>query len=321
MNQSRNTLSIYFVLLALVACGRYGYEAHTQTLSVVLDGDGVGRVVSTDLGIDCPGKCQVAVVPGTNVSLIAQVQATESFEGWLGACGGPFDCTVTVLERDLEVIARFRGPRNRVFVTSTQHVMGALGDLTTADTTCENLAIAAGFPGIYRAWLSTPTTDAIDRLTNARGWIRMDGLPFADTVADIAAGRIWHPITFHETGATVLNPTRIMTGSDNSGTHLSSCSGYTSTTGDSDMGSSLGTTGSYSRKGLVVRSCSLEAYFYCFEVSHNSAVGITSMEGRTAFVSATTFLPGGGLAAADAHCQAEADSEGLSGSSSAVGNR
>jgi hypothetical protein len=91
-------------------------------------------------------------------------------------------------------------PPNIVFVTSVAYD-GNLGGLAGADQKCQALAEAAGLPAnTYRAWLSTASVNAIARLGAARGWVRVDGKPFADTKADILAGRLFHPIRVDESG-------------------------------------------------------------------------------------------------------------------------
>jgi len=72
---------------------------------------------------------------------------------------------------------------NFVFATSTSYPAD-FGGLAGADAICNQHAGDAGLPGTYVAWLSTTTVDARDRLAGARGFVRPDGLPFADTVDD-----------------------------------------------------------------------------------------------------------------------------------------
>src|SRR5215510_6780649 len=81
--------------------------------------------------------------------------------------------------------AALEGAANLVFVTSQHVIAGQLGSLAAADAVCNESAANAGLPGVYVAWLSTSATNAIDRLAGARGWVRPDGRPFADTSADI----------------------------------------------------------------------------------------------------------------------------------------
>lgn len=90
---------------------------------------------------------------------------------------------------------------NYVFVTSTTHLVSTFGsDLAGADAICMQRASAAGLAGTYRAWLSSSTVNARERLSGARGWYRPDGKPVADRVEDLLAGRMFYPIRVDENG-------------------------------------------------------------------------------------------------------------------------
>ena len=76
------------------------------------------------------------------------------------------------------------GTPNLVFVTSTTY-RGDLGGLQAADARCRERARAANLRGTFVALLSSSTVDARTRLGTARGWVRTDGRPFADTQDDL----------------------------------------------------------------------------------------------------------------------------------------
>lgn len=63
----------------------------TVRISAQMSGSGAGKVTSSS-GIDCPGTCSVDVALGTRVSLQAKADASSTFEGWGGACGGGRAC-------------------------------------------------------------------------------------------------------------------------------------------------------------------------------------------------------------------------------------
>src|SRR5215467_4433915 len=71
---------------------------------------------------------------------------------------------------------------NIAFITHNNVIAANLGSVAAADARCMDDANAARIPGTYIAWISTSTSNARDRLGNARGWRRPDGAPFADTV-------------------------------------------------------------------------------------------------------------------------------------------
>jgi hypothetical protein len=65
-------------------------------LGVSVDGDGVGKVVSTN-GIDCGTDCSEPIKANTEVTLVAQpADSFTVFAGWTGDCSGNGDCVVTM---------------------------------------------------------------------------------------------------------------------------------------------------------------------------------------------------------------------------------
>jgi len=99
-------------------------------------------------------------------------------------------------------------PGNLAFVTSTLHPLSSIGGVQNADAICNMRATEANLPGTYVAWLSSATSNARDRIgTTARGWRRMDGRPFADTLAEIAINKTAYPIIFEENGQRLAGAT------------------------------------------------------------------------------------------------------------------
>lgn len=207
------------------------------------------------------------------------------------------------------------GPANLVFVTSQPVVVGQLGSLAAADAVCNQAADAAGLPGHYVAWLSTSKTSAIDRLAGARGWVRRDGRPFADTPADIAAGRIWYPASIDENGAVAA--TLVVTTSDAHGRFDGmSCNDLTddSIDGSCDIGESTGTAGTFSSYPLFAGGlCFLDEPMYCFATDRSVRVQAPKPRTGVRVFPAEGFTPGGGLAGADALCARTAAAAGVTG--------
>jgi hypothetical protein len=206
------------------------------------------------------------------------------------------------------------GAANLVFVTSQHVVAGQLGSLAGADAVCNEAAAAAGLPGRYVAWLSTSKTSAIDRLAGARGWVRPDGRPFADTPADIAAGRIWYPASIDENGAVAA--TTVVTTSDAHGRFDGkSCNDLTddSIDGSCDIGESTGTAGTFSSYPLLGGLCFVDEPMYCFATDRNVRVRAPQPRTGVRVFPAEGFTPGGGLAGADALCARTAADGGVSG--------
>src|SRR5579862_2649322 len=119
---------------------------------------------------------------------------------------------------------------NKAFVTSATFT-GDLGGQTGADAKCARAAKAVGLSGTFKAWLSTSKRNAKDKLGTARGFVRVDGQPFADQVSDIVAGRIFNPLDIDENGdAHPDSPNPVWTGTLGDGTVATgdTCSDWTS---------------------------------------------------------------------------------------------
>lgn len=213
---------------------------------------------------------------------------------------------------------------NVMFVTSTRTSPGALGGLTGADALCNARASDAGLQGTYVAWLSTSTVDAYTRLGTARGWVRPDGAPFVDQVADLTAGRILYPPWIDELGVVHAPPDfvtsdAVVTGTARNGRGggLNWCGDYTQVaTAASACGEVAGGTELWTDSGegsLSPRcSCDIPTRLYCFGIDKTEPVTVPIVTGLRAFVS-SAWMPGGGLSDADAKCQADAAGAGVGG--------
>jgi hypothetical protein len=287
-------------------------DAAAGTVTVSLTGAATGRVVSTPPGIDCPGTCSASFAGGTQLTLAPSQDATTWFARWSGACGGQGTCALTV-NGDAAVVATFEPLPNRVFVTKNA-VPGNFGGLAAADTLCTPTAPNAGMTGTFRAWLSTSTVDAIDRVTGSRGWIRTDGAPVADTIADMVGGRMLHPLDVDEAGMTIGVNTSAWTGSDESGRagSIGHCTDWTATMG---FGQEHITAYAFLPSlGGVGSGCNSSNPIMCFEVGRNVTTVAPSPEtGRHAFVTRGRLAGSSGVAAFDNLCASEATTASLSG--------
>ena len=200
---------------------------------------------------------------------------------------------------------------NLAFVTSSTQAPGNFGGLGGGDAICMARAAEAGLPGIYVAWLSTAMVDARDRLGGARGWARTDGRPLADTVADVAASRLLHPLRFDERGHDIGSDdaTIVVTGTDSDGTVSSNCNDFTSPAATGVYGNPWEVGPSWTNRNSV--SCSTPVRLYCFENDLNVPLSYVHATGRRAFVSTTRFSPPTGVAGADAACSTDAIAAGL----------
>jgi hypothetical protein len=210
---------------------------------------------------------------------------------------------------------------NYMFASSVTYVAGSLGGLAGADASCSSLAAAAHLPGTYVALLATEGAGGVtagSRLGNARGWIRVDGKPFADTVASIFTNNAeFYTPNIDENGVsitTVTNPgVETITGTEAGGAAYTgfTCSNYTTTTGSLGIGEADATGFHWVAQG--VGSCSAPYRLYCFGIDRQVPVTVQKQTGRIAFVSTNAYIPTGGQAGADAQCASDASTNSLPG--------
>lgn len=207
------------------------------------------------------------------------------------------------------------GP-NLVFATSQVWAAQNLGGLEGADAKCQAAAQDAKLPGTYVAWLSDSTHDAKTRLGSARGWVRTDGKPFADTVANIIAGKHYYTPNVDEHGARInLLSSAVLTGTQANGTKSGGnyCVNYTA----ADAGSvSRGNLNRYDARWTKVDealACNTPAHLYCFEIDHQDPVAAKFPASRKVFVSKEAPRNDMGIGNFDTTCTTEATKAGLTG--------
>jgi hypothetical protein len=211
------------------------------------------------------------------------------------------------------------GP-NLAFVTSQKYVPGSLGSVAAADALCGSLAAAAGHPGNYVAWLSSSTSSATSRIgTTARGWVRADGRPFADTLVDIVQGRVWYPLRLTEKGddvATTGDPAdlTVVTGTEANGSpSIYTCDDYTNPAMSAGVGAGLADNSPYGWSSLMGGVCGTPQRLYCFGTDHVAPVTLVPESSRHAFVTFNDVTSGAALSAYDQECASEAASAMLPG--------
>jgi hypothetical protein len=176
----------------------------------------------------------------------------------------------------------FASTGKKIFITST-HSTGDLGGWTevltsgtgttgihAGDVICQTRASAVGLANAakFKAWLSDSTVNAKDRISSNGPWVRIDGVPVANSKADLTDGSIFTAINLTETGVYIsLTGARIVwTGTGSNGTKSSdTCNGWT------DASTYSGTAGGALNAGAdwadySVSSCSYNfASLYCIE--------------------------------------------------------
>jgi hypothetical protein len=280
-----------------------GYAIQTFNLQLTNLGNGVGTLTPNPAGTNCGAGCYtynynssvtVTEVPGNTAATLS------TFGGWGGDCSGSGACSV-LMTAARSVTGLFNMNPNLAFVTSTM-TTGNMGGLGGADTICTNRANAAGLAGTFKAWLAGRS------LGTASGWIRVDGKALANLQSDLNQGNWFYPLRINESGGDI-GESLIYTGQSGGG----DCTGWTVTTGFGVDGYSDGQGGLNLNIGSI--GCSATVPIFCVGTDRpaGAAPPPPPTSHRTAFISNAIFASGGGLAAADALCQSEAQSAGLSG--------
>lgn len=237
--------------------------------------------------------------------------------------------------------------RKRVFVTaaSGSAILGSWGSaggqtgLAAGDAICQAAATSAHLHGIFKAWLSDDTDDAYCRIGGESGkrgsgcgviglpvagpWVRMDGHPFANGLANLVGGKILVPLQFDENGTRLADYTVSFTGTNPSGDLSSngSCSNWTSSD-SATVNGGISDFGTYAWC-FATTNCDATDHLICFETGLGAALPPFAAAGKQAFVTSatgagdlSTWVDANGqtgLAAGDAICQARATAASLTG--------
>lgn len=303
-------------LLLVIAsgCGRVDFDAASFDLEITIVGTGSGTVRDGD-ALECEsGTCLQAYPLGATVELAVTLNRAALI-GFSGDCSGT-SCIVT-MGGPRRVTVEL-GAYNLVFVTSTTMTpteLVARGDgsaVVGGERVCAERATAAGLTGTFVPWISDAATHAGDQLAGARGWVRLDGAPFADSPESLLQQlQTFYPILFDELGNDP-EPRFTMSATTGDGQFSAgySCTSWTSTTTSVLVGNASWGTGGWA--GSYQGACTVAHPFVCFQIDHAQPLVLTPATGRIAFRSAP-WAPGGGLASADAKCMAEAAAAGYTG--------
>jgi hypothetical protein len=266
-------------------------------------------------GIDCGATCSALFPPGV-VGLIATPSngSDSLFSGWSGspACTGlSRDCLLN-LDQPLTLTATFtRQPNNVIFVTS-QLYPSNFGAVEAFDSECNRLATAAGInnaagngyvaaiSGVQSFWSRIPAA--------ARGWRRMDALPFGDQRAEMLTypPNLYYPAHFEETGRSSPYPL-IWTGTAANGDPGANCNNWTSA--GADQVAIIGHF--HDLRGWIESSpyaCDFFAgqgglAFYCMGTEKTAPLGLPSFSGKRLWLTNTTYVVGS--MTPDQKCQSE----------------
>jgi|CXWL01.1.fsa_nt_gi hypothetical protein len=200
---------------------------------------------------------------------------------------------------------------NVVFVSSATYLSN-LGSAFAYDIQCNMLATAAGLNNLtnnaFIAWISTSTSHARARLGTARGFVRPDGVPVADTITSLLdSNQIWNPIRIDEWGND-LGSVYPMTGTLSNGmAALANCSNWTSTSGSVQMAVGSAARGPVHWTNYVgAPPCNQGPLpIYCIQKTANRPLALLPERGKYIYVTSTNFVPGSGRSGADDLCNAQ----------------
>jgi hypothetical protein len=211
---------------------------------------------------------------------------------------------------------------NVIFASSRTYTSANLGGLAGADHECQTMAQNANLPGTFLAYLGTSTASASSRFQSARGWVRSDGRPVADTIQQLAAGQLLYPVLLDETGHSFATGGIGLTATKNDGSTdpTNTCSDWTVADPNGSVRAGNPFAGYSAWQAFYTVPCSGNGdtfRLYCLQNTQNVAVAAPQAQGRLAFITRpilnSGWAPSGGLAGADAKCQSDATSAGLPG--------
>lgn len=286
-------------------------EPLVVTLTRGADTAGV-TVASVPAGLTCTGgTCTGYFASGTAV----QVNVTTTDTARVFDCPGvpastyATDCSLTMDQpRSLRVATM---KYNYAFVSDDRYAAN-LGGVAGADAKCDALAVAAGLPGHFKAWLSTDSVDAKDRVA-AGGLVRVDGAIVARTKADLVSGRILHPIVLDSKGKAHAGPgedfygEQVWASTSQLGVMIpgGSCGGWTATTGTGNCGGAESSNVAWTRDYGC--PCVEPHRLYCFGTDSAATVPMPVLsDQRIAFISKGSLAANAGIVAMDALCASEA---------------
>ena len=200
-------------------------------------------------------------------------------------------------------------PPNLAFVTSTPRPLAQVTSLQYADHWCQDAAASAQLEGNYKAWLSTSSEAAQSRFGTARGWVRTDGKPFADSIDDlVTTRRMFHPLRIDENGSDLrtTDPSAtyyVATGTMVGGIVDQNCNGLTGL-GNMTSGFADATGAAWTDAGSV--PCGSSLRIYCLGIDRTSRVDAPTTPGPRIFLSETPVSVGASVSTFDARCSSDA---------------
>jgi hypothetical protein len=242
-----------------------------------------------------------------------------------------------------EVSATANHPLLKAFVTSASGTgnlgswpqAGGANGTAAGDAICQKLADDAGLRGTFRAWISSSMDWAFCRVQNLMGtkgtkcgqatlpssagpWVRMDGMPFAAELSEMFAPdfKIYTPVRFDENGQAVPPGTTYFTQTNRDGeiSAPNPCDNWTDDIGGNATRGNAHATGYIWTEETAQIGCNIALRLLCLQTGQGSPLPAFTSSGSKVFLSSIAYDGNlGGLAGADAKCQALATAAGLTG--------
>jgi hypothetical protein len=254
----RATLAVCLGAAAVACSAILGYE--DLRVAEVDDGGQESDAAATDASAELDGAVDARPVDDANAAADADAETIvrECPECLSGSCRPDAGCDPLVFVGAV--------PRDGMFASTT-------GDdaLAEVDRLCTGAA-KVGRPDFtgpiaFRAWLSTSTRSAVERLgpVQDRPFLRTDRLVIARNVQALLSGPLDNPIALHIKGNPVGTPL-VWTGTRADGGRAATCNDWLS--GDSGVPGTVGHANSTGGRWTddATPSCNAAAHLYCFEI-------------------------------------------------------
>lgn len=282
-----------------------------------------------------PGAvCNAVVTPGSPLVLDAFPSSVSGLRNFSGDCTptGDHTCRVVFDGGQQQVTATFV-PLNTVFVSKeifpTDAGLNArlfVRDAGAADDFCARAAADAGLAGTFKAWFSTNSQTAVQRLQsganpNPRGFMTRRKELFADSLQKLTTipgskgvwrwqvGEVLRPIFYDQHDNKLRNDSanqnvrEVMTGTRETGAKHVQCYDN-SDAGMITQGNLTATAVDWTNGGVT--SCDTPMLLYCFQTDFTGTPRIVAPPGKLAFVTTRQTPSLGSSAAFDRFCEDEA---------------
>lgn len=285
-----------------------------ESVRVYLQGQGAARLTVTRAGTGsgqilihygpgeptpCDDGCSLLVPAAVRVEAVLANGSDSFFTGWSppgsgSQCTTQRECAWGSLESET-LVATFEQQVNNLAFISSEAVRPDLGSTAEFDAQCNRLATASGINDAagtgYIAAISGPDS-FLDRIpAGVRGWVRLDGMPLADTT-DALLGPVRYPLTITELGVGQNGYT--WAGGNVSG----DCEGWTTRDGSAAMSFA----GRVFLTGGTSSDCSVSAFIYCLGVTKTAPLAARVFSGKRIWLTPEPIVIG--TDTPDAACQA-----------------